>query len=106
MKILLIDDFKGLCNTLLFHEFIICSENQQCANHESGISFDLGFTKIKIECNPNMICLSNSQNSFIIFNRVKYIIEREESVLGRVFDIVCKGFCDDTKEYKYKIIAR
>lgn len=106
MKILSIDDFKGLCNRLLLCEFIMCSENQPSSN-DCGLMFDLGFTKIQIECNPSRICLTNTQSSsFLVFNRVKYVIEREESILGRVFDVVCKGFCDESKEFKYRIIAR
>ena len=105
MKILSIDDFKVLCNKLLFCEFIMCSENQ-LSSKDSGLLFDFGFTKMQIECNPNRIYLTNTQSSLLVFNRVKYVIEREESILGRVFDIVCKGFHDDTKEFKYRIIAR
>ena len=62
--------------------------------HKSIISF-----------NPNIISLLSS-NGIVSFERVKYIKDYEESVLGRVFGVVCGNCTDDNQDRTYTIVVR
>ena len=54
----------------------------------SSSQMKLVFDKIKISFNPNTIYLS-SASGIVSFERVKSVRDRETTILGGVFDVVC-----------------
>lgn len=106
MKKLSIEEFKLLCDKLSPKEFIINSENYLNLDiPENGLKYTLVFPRIVIS-NPNTICFMDNDKYYIEFNRIKYIEQQEDSLLGKVFSIVCTGFIDEEKEYLHTIIMR
>ena len=106
MKFLSISEFQSLCNKLSPNEFILASDNQRTDVLEHGIGYSLVFTTAIIHTNPTSICFQTQNNSYIKLDRIKHIKKCEDSLLGKVFDIVCGGFIDSDKEYTYTFIVR
>lgn len=100
-----IEEFKHICNELSPKEFIIASDNQEYSYSQLGVSFCLVFTTMFAESNPDVICF-NDKELCIKFDRVKYLRQRRKSLLGNIFDIVCSGLDDETKEYTHTVIVR
>ena len=106
MKILSISEFKGLCNKLSPSEFIISTDNQRADLSECGIKCSFTFPTMVIASNPSSICFRDKNNSYIKLERIKHIKKCEDSLLGKVFDIICTGFLDTNKEFSYTVIVR
>jgi len=106
MKILSIGEFKNMCNKLSPTEFVVSMDNQQFSLSEYGVNFTLKFPTMIVHTNPSSIYFKDRQNSYIKFERIKHIKKCEDSILGKVFDVICAGFLDSTKEHAYKIIIR
>ena len=105
MKFLSVGEFKSLCNKLSPNEFVITSDNQMTIS-ESGLKCSLVFNSIAIHTNPSSIFLKSQNGSYIKLDRVKHIKKCEDSLLGKVFDIICGGFTDLDKEFSYTMIVR
>lgn len=105
MKFLSVGEFKSLCNKLSPNEFVITSDNQMDVS-ESGIKYSIVFNSVAVHTNPSSIFLKNQNGSYIKLDRVKHIKKYEDSLLGKVFDIICSGFADSSKEFSYTIIVR
>jgi len=105
MKFLSVGEFKGLCNKLSPNEFVITSDNQMDVS-ECGMKYSIVFNSIAIHTNPSSIFLKSQNGSYIKLDRVKHIKKCEDSLLGKVFDIICGGFTDLDKEFSYTMIVR
>lgn len=106
MKILSIGEFKSLCNKLSPSEFVISSDNQGADLSECGMKCNFTFPTMVIATNPSTICFKDKNNSYIKLDRIKHIKKCEDSLLGKVFDIICTGFVDENKEFSYTVIVR
>ena len=106
MKVLSIEEFKSVCNKLSPSEFIVSSDNQRFDSKECGMVFNFTFPTMVVATNPSSICFRDKNNSYIKLSRVKHIKKCQDSLLGKVFDIICTGFLDENKEFSYTIIVR
>lgn len=103
-KISLID-FKNYCSKIQVHKYIFDTDNQLWDKFESTIRSKVEFSTMRITFNPNTVFL-RSGTDFIKFERVKYIIFNEKSLLGTVFTFVCGNKSDTIKDVFYTIIVQ
>lgn len=106
MKKLSIEEFKLFCNELSPKEFIVSAGSLHSDISENGLMYTLTFPRMIITSNPNIISFLDKNNHYMQFSRVKYIKQQEDSLLGKVFSIICTGFVDEGKEYSYNVIIR
>jgi hypothetical protein len=106
MSNLSLREFKKMCDSLSFKQFIFSSDNQSWSKIEHTIKMDITFTVMMIAIAPDTICLKD-KNSLICLDRVKRIITSDiKSVLGTVFSIVCGDLDSDLNDVTYTIVAR
>lgn len=105
MENLSIGEFKHMCDKLSPNEFIISTDNQTMDISELGMRCNFVFPTMIVHTNPNSIYFKDA-HSYIKFDRIKHIIKREDSLLGKVFSIICTGFLNTNKETLYTIIVR
>jgi len=106
MKFLSIKEFKDFCKNLSPSEFIISTDNQKFDFTECGIKCNLVFSTMLIAMHPDTICFRDKNNSYIKLDRIKHIKRCNDSLLGKVFNIICAGFIDQNQEFSYTVIMR
>lgn len=104
MQKLSVREFKDFCGKIPQHRFIFDSVNQDWCTVGETMKIKQNFDGVKINFNPNTICLCSSFGK-LIFERVKYIRIEEPSMLGVVFTIVCGDFSTNANNKSYTIIA-
>lgn len=104
MQKLSILEFRDLCNNMPQCCYIYDSINQDWNTVGDTMKIKQNFDGIKINFNPNTICLISSFGR-LIFERVKYIRIEEPSILGLVFTVVCGDFSTNDNNKSYTIIA-
>lgn len=103
MRKISISEFKNYFDKLSPKYIILSSENQKWQSIINTFRMDLVFDSLIISFNPNVISLI-SKNGSVSFERVKHIVENEQSLIGGVFGVVCVDLCDNSKEITYTII--
>lgn len=104
MQKLSVSEFRDFCEKIPQRRFIFDSINQDWCAVTETMKIKQNFDGVKINFNPNTICLFSSVGR-LIFERVKYIRMEEPSMLGIVFTIVCGDFSTNTNNKSYTIIA-
>lgn len=106
MQKLSLREFKNTCDSLSFNKFTFFSENQSWDKVGHTIKVKMTFKIALIAFNPNIICFKDADN-YLCLNRVKCIKMKEEnSMIGRVFTIVCGDFSNADNDISYTIIAQ
>lgn len=91
MKTLSLTEFKNFCNERSLQKFILTSENQGKYMTQYTVRGRLSFSKMAMSLAPNMICFENGDN-YVMLEDVKRVrIVEEQSAIGTIFDVVCKG---------------
>ena len=99
-------EFKKVCDTLSFKQFVFSSENQAWDKVEYTIKAKLTFTIMLIALNPNAICFKHGDD-FLCLDRIKHItMSDEKSMLGVVFTVICGDSGNSENDIAYTIIAR
>ena len=104
MQKLSLREFKDFYNKQRNPHIIFDSVNQNWASTEDTMKIKAVFDTVKINFNPNTICLYSSILDTIKFSRVKYVEMGEPSLLGLVFDVVCGDVLTTDNDKNYTII--
>ena len=105
MKKLSLPEFKDYCCAHTFDKIIYSSVNQVWYSIDTTISANFVFNNMIMTFNPNIIHLKSEENSLSL-KKVKVIrLHDEESLLGKVFTVVCgDSFCSNNNK-EYTLIA-
>lgn len=86
-------------------QILFCSANQSWEKIDNPIKFNMSFESMFIACNPNVICLKNSEST-LHFEKVKCAyIDVDSSPLGTVLDIVCGDINTRDNDVTYTLIT-
>lgn len=104
MQKLSVREFGDFCAQLPQKRIIFDSVNQDWCAVENTMKIKHYFDNIKISFNPNTVFLCSSLGT-TRFERVKYIVIDEPSLLGAVFTIVCGDSFTKDKDKSYTLIV-
>ena len=106
MKKLSLSEFRDYCGALSYGKIIFSTDNQSWNSIDSTVSTKLEFNNMLITFNPNVIYLKDNKNS-MRFKKVKSIkIHEEDSILGKVFTVVCGDLHTKLNDKEYTLIAQ
>ena len=106
MKKLSLSEFRDYCGSLSYGKIIFSTDNQSWNSVDSTISTELEFNNMLITFNPNMIYLKDRKIS-IRFKKVKAVkLHEENSILGKVFTVVCGDLHTKLNDKEYTLIAQ
>ena len=105
MKKLSLPEFKDYYCAHAFDKIIYSSVNQAWYSIDTTISANFVFNNMIMAFNPNIIYLKSGENSLSL-NKVKVIrLHEEESLLGKVFTVVCGDSLCQNNNKEYTLIA-
>lgn len=105
MQKLSLSEFRDYCGTHQFDRIIYSSSNQTQRNIDDITSLNFVFNRMIMTFNPNIIYLKNGENSLRL-NKVKAIrLSEEESLLGKVFTVICGDSFSENDDKEYTLIA-
>lgn len=106
MKKLSLPEFKDYCCSHTFDKIIYSSVNQVWYSIDNAISADFVFDKMIMTFNPNIIYLKSEDNSLSL-KKVKAVkLHEDESLLGKVFTVVCGDSFSQNNNKEYTLVAR
>lgn len=106
MKSISLSEFSDYCANQSFHKFIYASANQPWHSVDSTTSAVLAFEKIIITFNPNIIHLFNGKNTLNLIKVKAVRLLDKESMLGKIFTVICGDLMNDANDKEYILIAR
>ena len=105
MKKLSLPEFRDYCGAHHFNRIIYSSVNQTQHSIDATTSANFVFNRMIMTFNPNIIHLKSGENSLSL-NKVKAIrLSDEESLLGKVFTVICGDSISKNNDKEYTLIA-
>lgn len=105
MKKLSLPEFRDYCGAHHFNRIIYSSANQTQRSVDATTSANFVFNRMIMTFNPNIIHLKSGENSLSL-NKVKAIrLSDEESLLGKVFTVICGDSLNKNNDKEYTLIA-
>lgn len=105
MKKLSLPEFRDYCGAHHFNRIIYSSVNQTQRSIDATTSANFVFNRMIMTFNPNIIHLKSGENSLSL-NKVKSIrLSDEESLLGKVFTVICGDSISKNNDKEYTLIA-
>ena len=105
MKKLSLPEFRDYCGAQHFNRIIYSSVNQTQRSIDATTSANFVFNRMIMTFNPNIIHLKSGENSLSL-NKVKAIrLSDEESLLGKVFTVICGDSISKNNDKEYTLIA-
>ena len=105
MKKLSLPEFRDYCGAHPFDRIIYSSANQTQRSIDATTSANFVFNRMIMTFNPNIIHLKSGENSLRL-NKVKAIrLSDEESLLGKVFTVICGDSISKNNDKEYTLIA-
>lgn len=105
MRRISLPEFRDYFGEYPFERIIYSSDNQIQHSIDATISANFVFNSMIMTFNPNIIYLKSGENSLRL-NKVKAVrLSDEESLLGKVFIVVCGDSFNKNNDKEYTLIA-
>ena len=105
MKKLSLQEFRDYCGAHHYDRIIYSSANQTQHSIDATTSANFVFNRMIMTFNPNIIHLKSGEN-YLRLNKVKAVsLSDEESLLGKVFTVVCGDSFNKNNDREYTLIA-
>ena len=105
MKTMSLVDYRDFCAENNTNTYIFVSQNQSARRFLEPIQYNLVFSEQRIDL-PGVITLKDSSKNYIQFERVKYVVAVDHTVIGDVFKVVCERSNENCREKSFTIVVR